>query len=110
MSQKEEAVGGIAAAVFVAILIILAIFIWSPAAYFLGKWSEFWEEKANKSFEIPWVETEYQKASRAARLDCEQKVIKYFNASLAVIASTVSSTSEDFSTYDCYGLKFTKIK
>lgn len=39
--------------------------------------------------------------------DCVEKVKKYFN--IKQVSATAVNTGYDFSTYDCYGLKYTKI-
>ena len=42
---KEETGGGIFVASFFIMFIALALFLWSPMKFYLGKWSNYWQGK-----------------------------------------------------------------
>lgn len=110
-SKTEEVGGGLLVASTFVSLGILVIFIWSPASFYLGKWSNYWDAKNDQpegqvnivDFKDNIVEDNDGKAEDA----CFSRAQQYFKTS--EVNSAASSTSPDYSTYDCYGVKLSKI-
>lgn len=107
---KEEIAGGVFVGVSIAIMFLLLLFLWSPVGFYLSRWSDYWDDPDLKQSNIDWEfqnDAYYQNRKKANR-DCEEKAVSYFGVNQ--ISSYASSTSENYETYDCYGIKWTKIK
>ena len=111
LSKKQEVGGGLVVASFVIFFILIVLFIFSPVSYYLEKWDNYWNNKKTIPLQLSQSSEEYEiyhKAYKKADNDCDIRTKSYFNSS--IISSYASSTSENYETYDCYGVKYTKIK
>ncbi len=106
IQTKEEIGFGVLGVTMVTTSILFLCLLWSPASYYLGKWSDYWENKDYVQTNIPWTQADTNLNN--AEKDCFVRTANYFGTNK--ITATASSTSDDNSTYDCYGVKFTKIK
>lgn len=116
MEKENEC--GIIKAMFVIILIaftivLFLIFICPPISHYWEKWSEYWDSSAPQASNLSQKEQDesdkYWQRQSAAYKDCSARAKKYFGTDH--VASNASSTSAvEYETYDCYGVKFTKIQ
>ena len=96
---------------FIMLIFVLVIFGWSPVSHMLGKWNGYWEEKPEETASVLSQESRiYWENYHKANDDCAARTVKYFNTSTSSVSSYTREISSDYSTYDCYGIKYIKIK
>ena len=113
LTKKEEVGGGIFVGVTLGVLFLLLLIFWSPVAYYLEKWNDYWSDSVPASsylsssgervIPVGW---EYRKRANA---DCNKRTQSFFGLSETAISSFASSTTENYESYDCYGVEWTKI-
>ncbi len=107
---KEEIGAGIAAAICLTLIVLFTLFLWAPASHYLEKWNSFWWSKDDSEISSSTStsdDSKYYENRHTAYVACEEKAIQFFGTS--EISSYASSTAENYETYDCYGVKYTKI-
>lgn len=105
--QKAETGGGVFLAIFLVSLVLLIALIWSPAAYYLGKWSGYWDSKNNVTTVSTEEDVAEQDRTNAAFDDCNQRIKKYFEAP---VVDALALSSDKYKHYECYGFKYTQVK
>lgn len=109
---KDELVGGLFVAVFFASVIVLAFFMWAPAAHFLSRWNNYWDPQYTNAIQTP---AGYLDRYTKASADCKVRAAKYFGTA-TLSEGYASSTSgdgwdaeNDYKTYTCKGYLLTSI-
>lgn len=111
-NKKDDTLGPFESGIFfgtiLLLIVVLIIFLWSPVSYYLGKWNNYWNSNIASS-EISFEDRIYDSNRWKAVHNCNDKASKLWGEN-SFYSVSASSTSEDFSTYDCYGIKYTLIK
>lgn len=118
-NAKEEIRYGVFFSSLFLSFLILALIAWPPISYYMGKWYTYWANKDLSSTQISGS-TDYVSADywdndsdiyinnmNNALIQCDYAARNYFGTD--EFDSDASSTSDDYSTYDCYGAKLVKI-
>ncbi len=106
-NKKEEVGGGIMVATFIVTSLLALFFLLPPIGHYWGMWDEYWSYDAvSVTDSTPMSAAD--KARFAANTVCHDRAVSLYGDS-HIAAITASSTSEDFSTYDCYVVKESKL-
>lgn len=109
VSKKEEVGGGLFVASIIISLIILVCLVFAPASYYLGKWNDYWDDttfsKIQTKNESADAEARWNRYVEAEKV-CSKKAKIYFNSSYT---HSMTSSSDKYITYECVGVKLTKI-
>ena len=112
MTKKEEVGGGIFVGVTLGVLFLLLLIFWSPVAYYLEKWDDYWSDPVPANSYLSageWVTPVGWEDRKRANADCDKRTQSFFGLPESAISSSASSTAENYESYDCYGVDWTKI-
>lgn len=103
-STKEGVGGGSIIAGFFVTLALLIMFLWGPIGHYLSRWNGYWDRKDEK---IGTIEFGTIPGYAEAASDCHKRAEKQFGTT--EFTAFPRKTGENYSIYDCYGVKYTKI-
>ena len=90
------------------------LFLWSPVAHYLGMWDRYWDvrEMVERETAVNSHSSEsdayYERRDRADE-DCEERAIHFFSGASTTTINSFPVTTDDYQTYECYGIKYDKI-
>lgn len=96
--------------VIVIVFITLTIVGWSPAMFYLDKWTDYWDGEKGYLQTVKSTNSNDRWDRRNNAIEnCTERTAKYFRTSTSSVASYAADSSKEYYTYDCYGVKLQKI-
>lgn len=109
MNNHDEIGGGLFGAVLITTLVLICLFGYAPISYYLGKWNDHWKDNIGKVSYPTGSNYIDRSAYKFAQQDCEKRTKDYFGVPKIETLVLASSTTDHYATYDCYGVRLTKI-
>lgn len=104
-NNKDAVILAVFLVSLVTLILITINIIWTPVSFYLDEWDDYWREKSYDNSQESWVSTN-QRHYWAALDVCEKKIGKSLGNEEFITSAT---STDDYKTYDCLYLKYTKL-